>query len=237
MRLAKILDFLEAYYGKPKPPAPTEPYEMVLHRNGGYPQSDANCDKGFAALKKSIGLSPAKIFNAPDAKLRAAARAGGLAPEKRGQRWKEIAARYLSEFEGDKRAVEKMPPAEAKKTLMKFPTIGESFAEKVLLYADIAPVAAVPATSIHVLTRLGFGQEYKNWAATYKSAQEALQEEVAEERRPRLRAYLLIKQHGQTLCKATRPKCDQCPISAHCKYYRDSRSLPTVPASAKARRA
>jgi endonuclease III len=126
-----------------------------------------------------------------------------------------------------------MPPAEAKKTLMKFPTIGESFAEKVLLYAEITPVAAVPATSIHVLTRLGFGQEYKNWAATYKSAQKALEEEIAEERRPRLRAYLLIKQHGQTLCKAARPKCDQCPISAHCKYYGDSRWLPAVRTSSK----
>src|SRR5579863_2748316 len=168
MRLAKILDFLEAYYGKPKPPAPTEPYEMVLHRNCGYPQSDANCDKGFAALKKSIGLSPSKIFNAPDAKLRATMRPSVMMPAMAARRLKEIAARYLSEFEGDKRAVDKMPPDQAKKTLMKFPTIGESGAEKILLYADIAPVAAVPANCLHVLTRLGFGHEYKNWAATYK---------------------------------------------------------------------
>ena len=223
MDLAKLLDRLEAFYGKPKPPTPNEPYEMVLHRNSGYPQSDANCDKGFASLKKSIGLSPSKIFNAPDAKLRAAVRVGGMAPELRAVRLKEIAARYLSEFESDKRAVEKMSPDQAKKTLMKFPTIGESGAEKILLYADIAPVAAVPANCLHVLTRLGFGHEYKNWAATYKSAQEALQAEILEEHRPRLRAYLLIKKHGQTLCKSARPKCDQCPISAHCNYYRNSR--------------
>jgi endonuclease-3 len=231
MRLAKLLDYLEAFYGKPKPPSPTEPYEMVLHRNCGYPQSDANCDKGFAALKKSIGLSPSKIFNAPDARLRATMRPSVMMAAMAARRLKEIAARYLSEFEGDKRAVEKMPPDQAKKTLMKFPTIGESGAEKILLYADIAPVAAVPANCIHVLTRLGFGHDYKNWAATYKSAQEALQAEVPEEHRPRLRAYLLIKKHGQTLCKAARPKCDQCPISAHCNYYRNSGQSLAAPDS------
>ncbi len=229
MRLTKLLDRLEAFYGKPKPPTPTDPYIMVLHRNCGYPQSDSNCDKGLAALKKSIGLNPSKIFNASDAKLRTAMRAGGIVPELRARRLKEIAASVLSDYEGDRHAVLKMSPEEAKKTLKRFPTIGDSAAEKILLFADIAPVAAVPANCIHVLMRLGFGHEYKNWGESYKSAQDALRAELPEEVRPQLRAYLLLKQHGQTLCKATRPKCDQCPISAHCKYFRNARRLPAAP--------
>ncbi|MGB7025547.1 MAG: hypothetical protein WBD73_17295, partial [Candidatus Acidiferrales bacterium] len=46
-RVVRILDRLEKHYGPPKPPYPTDPYEMILHRNAGYPQSDERCDKGF----------------------------------------------------------------------------------------------------------------------------------------------------------------------------------------------
>ncbi len=223
MKLTKLLDRLEKFYGKPKAPQPTDAYEMVLHRNCGYPQSDANCDKGFQALKQEVGLSPERIFNAPDAKLRAAMRGGGMIPELRALRLKEIAARVLDEFKGDRRFLQKMSPVEAKKVLQKFPTLGDSGAEKILLYAGIAPVAAVPANCVHVLTRLGFGREYKNWAASYKSTQEALDAELPRTVGARLRAFLLLKQHGQTLCKSARPKCEECPVSSECGYYKKAR--------------
>jgi endonuclease III len=233
MKLAKLLDRLEKFYGKPAAAGksksasakfganlgPTDPYEMVLHRNAGYPQSDVNCDKGFQSLKREIGLSPEKILAAPPAKLAEALRVGVMMPELAARRMKEIAARVLGEFGGDLRAVMKRGPVEAKKALKKFPTIGDSFAEKVLLYAGVAPVAAVPANSVHVLLRLGFGLERKNYAANYRTAQEVIAAEIPETHAARLRAYLLIKQHGQTLCKLAHPKCDECPVSSDCKYY------------------
>ena len=223
MKLTKLLDRLEKSYGKQKPPKPTDPYQMVLHRNAGYPQSDANCDRGFLSLKRAIGLAPEKILAASPAKLAEALRAGGMVPELRARRMKEIAARVLDEFGGDLRAVMKRGPVEAKKALKKFPTIGDSFAEKVLLFTKTVPVAAVPANSVHVLLRLGFGRESKNYAANYRAAQEAIAAGVPETHDARLRAYLLIKQHGQTLCKMSRPKCEECPISGDCEYYRRMR--------------
>jgi endonuclease-3 len=223
MKLTKLLDRLEKYYGKPAKSGmnlgPTDPYEMVLHRNAGYPQSDVNCDKGFQMLKAKIGLAPEKILAAPPAKLAEALRAGGIVPELRARRMKEIAARVLDEFRGDLRSVIKRGAAEAKKALKKFPTIGDSFADKVLLYTNTAPIAAVPANCVHVLLRLAFGRETKNYAANYRAAQEAIAAEIPEKHDARLRAYLLIKQHGQTLCKSARPKCGECPVSGDCEYY------------------
>jgi len=35
----------------------------------------------------------------------------------------------------------------------------------------------------------------------------------------RTRAYLLLKQHGQEVCKRTKPRCDQCPISSDCAFF------------------
>ncbi len=224
MPMAHLLNLLEKHYGKQKKSGPAGPYEMVVHRIAGYPQSDANCDKGFQALKRSIGIAPEKILAAPPAKLAEALRAGGIVPELRALRMKEVAAQVLDEFGGDLRTVMKRGPAEAKKALKKFPTIGDSFAEKVLLFTNAAPVAAVPATCVHVLLRLGFGRESKNYAANYRAAQEAIVAEVPETHDARLRAYLLIKQHGQTLCKLSRPKCEDCPVSADCEYYKKIRS-------------
>ena len=177
-RMAQVLDRLEKFYGKPKAPKITDAYEMVLHRNAGYPQSDVNCDKGFAALKKDIGLAPKKILAAPIEELRKALRAGGIVPELRAQRLREIAARVETEFGGDLGSVLKRPVAEAKKALRKFPTLGEAGAEKILLFTGTTPVAAVPSNCIHVPLRLGFGRENKNWAASYKSAQEAIRTEL-----------------------------------------------------------
>jgi endonuclease-3 len=222
-RMARVLDRLEKFYGQPKAPKIMDAYEMVLHRLSGYPQSDANCDKGFTALKKEVGLKPADILNAPVEKLRVAMRAGGIVPELRAQRLREIAARVETEFGGDLSAALKRPVAEAKKALRKFPTLGEAGAEKILLFTKTAAVAAVPSNCIHVPLRLGFGRESKNWAASYKSAQEAIRAELPETCETQLRAYLLFKQHGQTLCKSARPKCDECPLTDGCSYFAQAR--------------
>ncbi len=222
-RLVRVLDRLEKFHGRQKAPWPTDPYEMVLHRNCGYPQSDANCDKGFQALKKGIGLAPGKILAASNAKLTEVIRVGGIVPELRARRLKEIATRVQIEFGGSLRTALKRPLPEAKKALKKFPTLGDSGAEKILLFTKTAPVAAVPANCIHVPLRLRFGRESKNWAASYKSAQEAIRAELPETCEAQIRAYLLFKQHGQTLCKNARPKCEECPVTDECRYFEATR--------------
>jgi endonuclease III len=189
-RLAKLLDRLEKFYGKPKPPRPTDPYEMILYTNCGYPATDASCTKGFDALKKEVGLRPDDILAASDAKLAQLMRLGGIVPELRAARLKEIAALVKYEFGGDLRAVLKEPLPEARKALKKFPTIGDPGADKILLFTKTAPVAAVPSNCLHVPLRLGFGEEKKNYAAGYRSAQEAIHAELREECGALLRAYL-----------------------------------------------
>jgi endonuclease-3 len=222
-KLARILDQLEKAYGKQKSAEPADPYELVLYRNAGYPQSDSNCGKGFAALKSKIGLKPADILGASQTALRDALRGSGIVPELRAQRLKEIAARIEDEFGGDLRQVLKRSLAEAKKALKKFPTIGDSGAEKILLFTRTAPVAALPSNCLHLPLRLGFGRESKNWAASYRSAQEAIRAELPETCDAQIRAYLLLKHHGQEVCKRSRPLCEQCSVSNDCRYFQTTR--------------
>jgi endonuclease III len=217
--LSKILDRLEIFYGRQQPSGPVTPYEMVLHRNCGYPQSDDRCDRGFQALRDKIGLAPERILAAPDAKLREVMQPSVMMPALSARRLKEIAARVADEFGGDLRAAMKRPVAEVRKALKKFPTIADATADKILLFTRTALVAAVPSNCAHVPLRLGFGREQKNWLASYRSAQQAIAAELPPDYHALIRAYVLLKHHGQETCKLSRPRCDICPVASVCVYY------------------
>jgi len=83
----------------------------------------------------------------------------------------------------------------------------------------------VPSNCLQVPTRLGLGQEKKNYAATYRSAQEAIQAQLPADCDALLRAYLLLKRHGQELCKRSRPLCGSCPVSADCPWLEAHRHV------------
>jgi len=217
--LASILDRLEKHYKRLKPPGPVDAYGMILYANCGYPANDISCPKGFNALRRLIGLEPEAILAAPEAQLAQIMRLGGIVPEVRAKRLKEIAGRVKEKFGGDLSAALRRSLPEARKGLKQFPTIGEPGAEKILLFTKTTPVAAVPSGHVHVLHRLGFGSEKKSYAAGYRSAQEAILAELPSEFAALQRAYLLIQHHGREICKRTRPLCGTCPVSAGCAYF------------------
>ncbi len=222
-KLTKLLDHLERFYGKPTPPRLTEPYEMILFTNCGYPATDASCTKGFNALRQEVGLQPEDILAFPDSKLTEIMRLDEIIPELRAERLKEIARHVKDAYAGDLRTILDMPLPEAKKALKQFPTIGDPGAEKILLFAGTAPVAAIPSNCVHVLLRLGFGEEKKNYLASYRSAQQAIRAELPEECGALLRAYHLVKHHGKECCKRSQPRCERCPVSSNCNYFKTMR--------------
>jgi endonuclease III len=227
--LREVLDTLEKLYGPQQAVGPTDSYEMVLYLNCGYPATDGTCSKGFEALKREVGLKPGRILAAPPAELAKCLRLGGIVPELRAKKLKEIARTVNSEFNGDLKAVLKKCMQEekkqrgqgvraAKKILQKFPVIGEPSAEKILLFAKLAPVTAVPSASVGVPVRLWFGQEGKNYAVDYRKVRDKLNAELPETFEARQRAYLLLNRHGHEICKRSAPKCQICPLTAQCAY-------------------
>ncbi len=227
--LNEVLDLLEQVYGPQQPVGPTDPFEMIVYLNCGYPASDASCLKGFDALKREAGLSPREILAAPKSKLVKLLRLGGIVPELRADRLKEIARKVKGEFRGDLKAELKERLREeqqqkgkgirgAKKILQQFPVIGEPSAEKILLFSRLAPVAAVPSANVEVPARLWFGKAGKNYAADYRAARRILSAGLTEAFEVRQRAYLLLKRHGQLTCKRSRPRCEICPLTGQCAY-------------------
>jgi len=226
--LNEVLDTLEKLYGPQKAVGPADPYEMILYLNSGYPATDASCSKGFEALKREVGLKPQEILTASNAKLAKLLRLGGIVPEQRAARLHEIARKVKSEFGGDlkaelkKRVEEKHQTGKgihsAKKVLREFPVIGEPSADKILLFSKLAPVAAVPSACLGVPMRIWFGKEGKSYSADYRKVREKLDAELARTFEARLRAYLLLKKHGQEICKRSAPKCEICPLTAQCAF-------------------
>jgi len=218
MPLAAILDKLEKFHGKQKPAWPTDPYEFTVWWHCGYPASDERCAKGWAALKE-IGISPQALLDATPKRLAAALKPGGMVPELRALRLKEIASRVKNELDGDLRAALGNSPSNARKILKKFPNIADPGADRVLLFARVSPIAAVPSNCPHVLVRIVAGKERENYGITYGDAQRAIADHTPENYAARERAYLLLKRHGQDICKRTNPKCPDCPVRSDCAYY------------------
>jgi endonuclease III len=225
----EILEMLEKTYGPQQAAGPADPYEMIVYLNCGYPASDSSCSKAFDALKQEVGLSPKEILAAPKTKLTKLLRLGGIVPELRAERLKEIARKVKAEFGGDLKAVLKERMQEekghtgkeirgAKKILREFPVIGEPSAEKILLFSKLAPIAAVPSAFVEVPARLWFGKAGKNYAADYRAARDILSAGLAETFAARQTAYLLLKKHGQQTCKRSHPKCEVCPLTGQCAY-------------------
>lgn len=229
LSVSSVLDRLEAFHGPQEPSWPVDPYEFLVWWHCGYPASDSACARGWDALTRTVGVAPDKILKAKQAQLVEALRAGGMVPELRAMRLLEVASRVENEFAGDLRGGLAQSIKDARKALKKFPGISDPGADRILLFGGLKAVAAVPSNNAQVLVRIQLGLERENYGVNYRDAQSLIEAEVPERFPARMRAYLLLKQHGQELCKRTKPRCDVCPLASNCAFFAGKtrgRSLP-----------
>ena len=221
-RFTQTIKKLKMFYGRPAPPQITDPTELILLENVAYLADDAKRAAAFAALKKRIGTRSAQILKASHQQLEEITRMGGIVPELRARRLRQIAELVHHVFHDDLAGELKKPLPQAKKALKKFPTIGDPGAEKILMLTRSYPVLALESNGLRVLLRLGFADEKKSYSASYRAVQQALERQLPSGYDALIAAHQLLRQHGQELCKRTRPLCDTgCPLTANCRYYQD----------------
>ena len=218
LQITDLLDSLESNYGVLDPAAPTDPYEFLIWWQCGYPASEERCSKGWASLTCEVGIAPERLIFASTAKLVGALKAGGMVPDLRAARAKEIAQRVQEDYGGDLRsALSRLSVPQARKALKAFPGIGNPGADRILLFSRLSPVAAVPSACPHVLVRVLHGPEGPKYVAIYAAAQRILSTLPATVDE-RIRAYLLVARHGHELCKRSNPLCERCPLRARCAF-------------------
>ncbi len=210
---ATLIDRLAQQYGEPAPPAVTEPFAMILWENVAYLANDAKRAEAFAELQKKVGLNPRDIRKAKDSVLLAIA-GKGIVPAntiEKLRRAAEIAGTIISAITSLPSSTSlSLPP---RKTCGSFPRSANPRPKKFCCSITAMPFLALESNGLRVLVRLGYAPEHKNYATTYKNMQRALAPQLPSNCDALIRAYQLLRQHGQELCKRTSPLCTTLPAA------------------------
>ena len=215
----KLIERLQKRYGEPPLPPARGPFELVLWENACYLLPDERRREVFEGLRKQVGLSAKKIAAAPDEVLLPLAKRGGMRPETRVFRWREIARITQTQFGGNLDPILKEPYAKATRALKQFPNIGEPGAEKILLLCGMAEGLPLESNGLRVLARVGYGRAQRDYGAMYRSVENDLAPELkAADVKQLSLAHRLLREHGKTLCKDKHPLCTECPLLRGCDY-------------------
>ena len=214
----KLITRLERRHGEPRLPPARGPFELVLWENACYLLPDERRAAVFQGLRDQVGLTPDAIWKSGHEVLFALAKMGGMRPETRVFRWREIARITLTQFGGNLDRILEGPYAAAKKALKQYPTIGDPGAEKILLFCGMHAGLPLESNGLRVLTRVGYGRAQKNYGAQYRSVQEALDGQLPRDAAALTRAHLLLREHGKTICRTNDPSCEECPAAEMCAF-------------------
>ena len=220
--LRRILAILRKRYGPPlHPAAGRDPFALILWEMVAYLADDDTRRAAFEALRRRVGLSPAAVLAASLPVLTAICRLGGpVQPGERAKRMKLVAALDVDEFAGDLSQVLRWDYAKAVKALRNFPSVAEPGADRILMLCGSHPVLGLDSNALRVLCRLGYGEETRNYTRTYRSSRDAATAELPRNAAAMAQASLLLREHGKATCKSTVPRCEECPITAWCEWYR-----------------
>jgi endonuclease-3 len=196
-----------------------EPLAILVWDNIGYLIDDARRGALFGEFERRIGLKAHEIANASMPVLSDIASRGGMHPQKRAERLREIGRLAIDACGGDvAAALRKLPLAKARTLLKKFPSVGDPGADRIILFCGIAALPSVDSNGMRALVRLGFCAERKTYAQTYKAAVAALHDAGQDDAAWLIRAYLVLREHGKALCKRAAPICEPCPLDGSCAH-------------------
>lgn len=222
-RLRRIVDLLKKRYGKPKPPAAGhDPLALMLWEMVAYLSDDETRARAFALLRDRVGLAPSAVRNARVSVLSAICREGGpVQPEHRARRMQEVAAIAEDEFDGNVSQVLTWDYAKAVKALQRFPSVAEAGADRILMLCNSHAVLGVESNALRVLCRLGYATEdMKRYTKMYREARDAAMAELPQKAATLAEASLLLREHGKQTCKTSAPRCDECPVTGECAWFK-----------------
>jgi endonuclease III len=87
------------------------------------------------------------------------------------------------------------------------------------LFCRAHAVPAFESNGLRALTRLGFAEGRRSYSATYNAVREKVLAETGPDFDLLIKAYHLLRHHGQELCKRNEPFCGPCPLKNDCLYF------------------
>jgi endonuclease III len=223
-KLSRIVEALRRHYGRVAPPPARNAFALVLWEKVAYLADDATRLAAFRALEARVGLAPHDVLAADPELLREIAALGGkVGIVERAQRMRDAAELVLGEFEGSLDRELGRPLRDAKRSLQKIYGVGEPGAEKILLLTRSHQLLPLDSNGARTMCRIGYGAEHKNYTTMYRSVADAARPELVADYNWLIDAHVLLRHHGQELCKTSQPRCESCPLTDRCAYYTISR--------------
>lgn len=217
--LRVYIDRLRGLYGRPKRPIPSGPFEWIIWEHVAAVPDDEQRALVFRTLRQKIGTTPQAILRTPKPKMIELLAPGGPNPGTRLQHLREAAELMIEIGLARVRTLVRESPAEAKKLLKRFKGIGESGADRILLFCRTQAMLAPEANGLRVLGRLGYGKPNSSGPAAYRQIGEALGPDLPRDYNWLIQAHQLLRRHGQDICRTT-PRCDACPLASDCAWFR-----------------
>ncbi len=158
-------------------------------------------------------ITPALLTRYPDAHSMSEAGESGILefikscsyPNNKAKHLSGMSKMLVNEFDG------KVPSDPL--LLQKLPGVGRKTANVIASVLYNKPVMAVDTHVFRVSERIGLTHN----ARTPMQAEEQLTKNISPEIIHKAHHWLIL--HGRYICKARKPLCNQCGLSAFCKYY------------------
>jgi endonuclease III len=224
-RLQRVVARLLEQHGRPAAPPADTAFALVLWEKVAYLAPDERRAEAFEMLRQRVGLTPEAILRAKPIVLREIAAVGGkVEVDKRAENMQAAAAIVIDEFGGSLDNVLRLPLRDAMRALQRIYGIGEPGAERILLLMRAHRVLSLDSNGARTMVRLGYGADHRNYSTMYRSVREAAATELHDDLGWLIDAHLVLRRHGQEVCKTSAPRCEICSVRAECAYAAASKT-------------
>ncbi|KPV61466.1 MAG: G/T mismatches repair enzyme [Candidatus Bathyarchaeota archaeon BA1] len=209
-RAMKILHILLKNFSFPQwVHSAKDPFRTLIVTVISQNTANKNTAKAFESLSSMFPITPEALAKADVGQIEDAIRVAGLYRNK-SRVIKELSRMVVERFHGSLDFIYSMHFEEARKTLLTIPGVGPKTADVVLLFCAERPTVPVDTHVNRVSKRLGLAPP----SADYDGVRLALQSLYPPEEY--LPIHILLIQLGRKYCKAWKPLCKVCVVSALC---------------------
>ena len=217
--VSEMLDRLSEVYEPVAPQVLTDPMDEVFR---GIMGRNGPGTENFPALKKVRKVFPTwlDLLNADKAPTPRQIEEAGLSSQKADKLMRALIAIYGETDESSLELLRKVPTNVAIRWMRIYTGLGERLALNVLCYSLGHPTFPVDPAIHRVSERLGLVPNESG----INEAPERLRARVS--RRDAYRFHVLIKLHGEAICQDPKPKCESCPVTDLCPWFKRGGPVP-----------
>jgi len=219
--IAAVQQVLRASQGpfvpKPRLPILDEVVATVLSQH----TSDRNSERAFAQLKAAFPDWD-QVLDAEPGTLADVIRCGGIADQKARRIQQILAAIRAREGRIDLSRLNDLDDAAVEEYLTSLPGVGPKTAACVLVFSMGRAAFPVDTHVYRIAARLGWIPPKVTAAKAHQILGQAVPPDI------RYDLHIALIAHGRMVCKAQRPRCEECVLRDQCGYHRAVADLPQL---------